>query len=266
MQHEPLAIKRHDMKVRLAQSPEEIRVAQRLRFHVFHREGGARLNAEQGLDVDRFDEVSEHLLVIQPSQTRDDPFKLPDGKLVGTYRMITQQKAAVIGGFYSASEYDLQPLLQRHAALRFLELGRSCVLKEARGSAVVELLWQGIWDFVRAGKVDVMLGCASFEGTDPMAHREALSFLAQNIASQESWKVKALSNRHHPMNLVPQGSYDFKRVLYGLPPLIKGYMRLGCCFGDGCVIDEQFNTVDVLVILPVAAINPRYFARFGAPA
>ena len=59
---------------------------------------------------------------------------------------------------------------------------------------------------------------------------------------------------------------DAKRILASLPPLIKGYLRLGCYIGDGCVVDAAFNTVDVLIILPVKSINPRYFARFGQPA
>lgn len=257
---------RQHMKVRLAKSPDEVRVAQRLRYHVFYEEGGALHQSNQGIDSDRFDGVSEHLLVIEPATDEPSPFALEDGVLVGTYRLITQDKAQTLGGFYSADEYELRPLLQRYSSLRFLELGRSCVVKRARGTAVVELLWQGIWNFVRIYKIDVMLGCASFEGIDPAVHKLALSFLAQKIHTPEGWQVKALPYRFHDMNLVAEGSYDPKRVLASLPPLIKGYMRLGCYFGQGCVIDTAFNTVDVLVILPVSAINPRYFARFGAPA
>ena len=257
---------RHDMKVRLAKSLEEVRVAQQLRYRVFYEEGGAVHRGEEGFDADRFDDVSEHLLVIEPFSEVPSPFALDDGVLVGTYRMITQERAQSIGGFYSAAEFDLQPLLQRHPKLRFLELGRSCVLKRARGTAVVELLWQGIWNFVRVHKIDVMFGCASFDGTDPSDHKVALSFLAQKIQTPDQWRVKALPERFHDMNLMSETGYDAKRVLAGLPPLIKGYLRLGCCFGEGCVIDLEFNTVDVLVVLPVSAINPRYFARFGAPA
>ena len=266
MRHEAVAFMRHQMKVRLAKSAAEVRVAQRLRYHVFHEEGGAAHQGEEGLDADRFDNVSEHLLVIEPSTDEQSPYTVEDGVLVGTYRLITQDKAQSIGGFYSAAEYDLQPLLRRHPDLRFLELGRSCVLKRARGTAVIELLWQGIWNFVRIHKIDVMLGCASFEGINPSAHGQALSFLAQKIQTPNEWHVKALPDRHHDMNLVPEADYEAKRVLASLPPLIKGYLRLGCYFGEGCVIDAEFNTVDVLVVLPVSAINPRYFTRFGAPA
>lgn len=252
------------MKVRLATSEAEIRMAQRLRYHVFHEECGAPLSGQVGLDADRFDAASEHLLVIDPKSSAG--FALPDGALVGCYRMITQRAAEALGGFYSAGEFDLAPLLARHPARRFLELGRSCVLREARGLAVIELLWQGIWDYVRAQRIEVMLGCASFEGIDPAAHGPALSLLAQNFTASGDWRVRARPERMKPMNLLPPGSYDAKRALAALPPLVKGYLRLGCRFGEGCVIDADFNSVDVLVVLPVADINPRYFARFGEPA
>ncbi len=266
MQHEHSAFKRHAMHIRLAQTVDEVRVAQRLRYHVFHDEGGARLSGQSGLDADRFDDISEHLLVIEAVVSPGDDFALRDGNLVGTYRLITQPCAEKAGGFYSASEFDLAPLLARKQDLRFLELGRSCVLKRARGSAVVELLWQGIWNYVRERRIDVMLGCASFEGTDLEVHKAALSFLAQQVLTPPGWYVAALPQHRQEMNRVPAGSYDARRVLSRLPPLIKGYLRLGCYFGDGCVVDTEFNTVDVLVILPVSAINPRYFNRFGPPA
>jgi L-ornithine Nalpha-acyltransferase len=263
LQHERHAFKRHEMKIRLAETSDEIRVAQRLRYHVFHEECGAKPTSFNGLDEDRFDAVSEHLLVIEPFGLVASEFALGDGNLVGTYRLITEASAKSVGGFYSQAEFDLEPLLARKSDLRFLELGRSCILKRARGSAVIELLWQGIWDFVRRHRIDVMLGCASFEGTDPTAHAEALNFIAQSAPTPPDWRVNAQPDRHHA---TPVASYDAKRALANMPPLIKGYLRLGCYFGEGCVVDHEFNTTDVLIMLPVAAINPRYFARFGNPA
>lgn len=262
MRHESSGLKRHDMKIRFAETAEEIRAAQRLRYHVFHDEMGAALKGEKGLDQDQFDAQADHLLVIEPGTGE---FPVADGNLVGTYRMIPHQPGAAPAAFYSSTEYDLAPLLARKPGLSFLELGRSCVLARCRGTAVVELLWQGIWDYVRAHRIDVMLGCASFEGTNPGAHAEALSFLAHEIATPGEWQVKALASRFQPMALMPRDAYSAKRVLSALPPLIKGYLRLGCHFGEGCVIDHDFNSVDVLIVLPVSSINPRYFARFGAP-
>jgi L-ornithine Nalpha-acyltransferase len=256
---------RGHMKVRLTQNADEIAVAQKLRHRVFHEDRGLSSDNIFGLDADTYDAIAHHLLVIEPAEGRPSEFALADGNLVGTYRLITQEGAAARGGFYSEQEYDLSPLLTRKPELRFLELGRSCILKEARGAQAVELLWQGIWDFVREHKIDVMLGCASFEGTDVVRHAEALRFLARHGPVPAEWHVMAKAERVCTLPSPPSETRGDKNILQDLPPLVKGYLRLGCYFGEGCVIDHEFNTIDVLVILPVAAINPRYFARFGRP-
>ena len=261
--------RRNDLTVRLAVSGEEIVAAQRLRFMVFYEELSARpdaLSRETRLDADRFDAFCDQLLVVRDTPSGSaDPILLADGELVGTYRLLRQQVARENGGFYTEAEFDIAPLLVGKPELNFLELGRSCVLEPYRTKPVVELLWQGIWNYVRLNRLDVMLGCASLEGIDPDAHAMSLSFMAQHCAAPPEWRVRALSARYVEMNRRPPEKIDVKRALVTLPPLIKGYLRLGCYIGEGAVIDEQFNTIDVLIILPVSAINPRYFAHFGAP-
>jgi len=111
----------------------------------------------------------------------------------------------------------------------------------------------------------VMIGCASFMGTDPSQHAMALSFLHHECLAPADWYVRAHDRLHVGMNLVPKEQVDAKAALKAMPPLIKGYLRLGAYFGDGAVIDHQFGTTDVLVILPVERIDPRYFEHFGAP-
>ena len=251
-----------NLKIRLAQNASEVRVAQRLRFEVFAREMGAQV-AGPDTDSDAYDVACDHLLVIAPEISHGE-LSVEDGQVIGTYRLLPQRAAGRLGGFYSQSEFDVESLVERHKQLSFLELGRSCILAEHRGSSVVELLWQGIWNYVRTHRFDVMLGCASFEGIDPARHAEALSFLAQ-VPCAEDWKVEAQPGRGSPLRLIAPEKINLKRAMASLPPLIKGYLRLGCHFGEACVVDPQFNTTDVLVVLPVSAINPRYFARFGAP-
>lgn len=206
------------------------------------------------LDCDRFDAICDHLMV-----------ERPDGGLVGTYRLLRQEMAEANGGFYTEAEFYIAPLIARHPDLRFLELGRSCVLRPFRARPVVELLWQGIWNYVRAHDLHVMIGCASFEGVDPVEHREALAFLAHHAAAPEEWKVKALPHRSIGMALPAGTPFDEREALRRIPPLIKGYLRLGCYVGEGAVIDRAFGSVDVLIVLPVSAIDPRYFAHFGPP-
>lgn len=269
MKLEPHLSRRVDLGIRQARNNQEVHVAQRLRYRVFHDELGATANAATHLaerDADRFDQICDHLLVTRVRTDSSNPeLCVEDGEVVGTYRLLRQSVAAGNGGFYSQGEFDLNPLLERHSDLSFLELGRSCVLQPYRGTPVIELLWQGIWNYVRHHKLDVMLGCASFEGTDPDIHAEALSFLAHHALSTPEWEVHAHPDQYVNMKRKSVADIDNRRALTSLPPLIKGYLRLGSSIGDGAVIDHDFNTTDVLIVLPVSAINPRYFAHFGAP-
>jgi putative hemolysin len=264
----PILAAKGRFHARLAQTDDDVITAQKLRHRVFMEEGSARANdAAEGRDSDRFDAASDHLLVLKsPTPGLPCAFPLQDGDLVGTYRLIRPGPGAAPAAFYSSCEYDLAPLLQRKDNLSFLELGRSCVRSDMRAEPVAELLWQGIWNYVRANRIDVMMGCASFEGTDPDAHAEGLSYLAHHAKAPEDWRVTPLPERHVDMNRKAIDTLDSRAALRALPPLIKGYVKLGCHVGEGAVIDPAFNSTDVLILLPVAAINPRYFAYFGAPA
>jgi putative hemolysin len=276
------------LEARLAQSPAEVRLAQRLRYHVFYEEMTAIAGADAlkyRRDRDSFDPICDHLLVIdhgsqgfQPESGGQDGGRLGTetikrrplfrrrSPIVGTYRLLRQENAELNGGFYSAGEYDIAPLVDRHPGLRFLELGRSCVLKPYRNKRTVELLWHGIWSYVQMHGIDVMFGCASLEGTDLNRLAPALSLLHHKARAPEPWRVGAVSHRHEEMNRMAADAIDERAVLRDLPPLIKGYLRLGGFVADGAVVDHQFGTTDVLIVLPVAAINRRYVDHYGADA
>jgi putative hemolysin len=184
---------------------------------------------------------------------------------VGTYRMLRQEVADLYDGFYTQGEYDIAPLLLAKPDYSFMELGRSCVLKPYRNKRTLELLWQGVWSYVREHSADVMIGCASFAGTDPAAHALALSFLHHTALAPEGWRVRAHEHLRVDMNMMPREAVNARAALKALPPLIKGYLRVGAYVGDGAVIDRQFGTTDVFIIVPVEAIKSRYFVHFGAP-
>ncbi len=256
------------LEVRLAATAKDIREAQRLRFRVFYEEMAALPNAAALFcrrDVDAYDAVCDHLLVLDHA-TRSKLFGPANPKVVGTYRLLRQEVADRHLGFYSAGEYDIGPLLEANRGLRFLELGRSCVLKAYRDKRTVELLWHGIWSYVLHPRVDAMLGCASLKGTDPRRLARPLSFLHHYARAPERWRAKALGERYVAMDLLDKEAVSPKAAWRELPPLIKGYLRLGARFGDGAVIDRQFGTTDVLAILPVSAIDQRYIDHFGATA
>jgi putative hemolysin len=251
-----LLARRGSLSVVISRAAEFLRAAQELRYKVFHQELSAASQASSCShgDGDDFDAYCDHILVI------DESFS---GMAVGTYRVLHQEWARARGGFYSENEFDLRPLFARHLGLTFFELGRSCVLASHRTGPVIELLWQGIWNYVRHSKIDVLFGCASLQGADPINHELQLSYLAHHFAAPEQWKVRPLTPRFVSMNMRAPGSYDVSRAARALPPLIKGYIRLGCYIGEGAVVDRQFNTTDVFVLLPVANITARYLSRFG---
>ena len=257
------------LEVRLAVKKSEIRRAQRLRYDVFYEEMSAIPSGMAMLsrrDMDEFDPICDHLLVIDHAATEAKPFRKPRPKVVGTYRLLRGETAERHFGFYSAGEFDIAPLLAAHPGKRLLELGRSCVLKPYRTKRTVELLWHGIYAYVVHHRIDALIGCASLDGTDPDRLAVPLSFLHHHARAPESWRARALPGRHVPMDRVARETIDPKTALQALPPLIKGYLRVGATFGDGAVIDHQFGTTDVFVVLPVAAISARYLGHFGPAA
>jgi putative hemolysin len=248
------------LEVRLAETQAEIQAAQALRYKVFYEEMQARATPQMkadGRDFDRFDAFCDHMLVI-------DHEAQPGEGVVGTYRCLRQDVAEANGGFYTQDEYDLQELIERlPAETRFLELGRSCVHAEYRTKPMIELLWLGIMSYVNFYQLDVMVGCASLHGTDPEALTLPLSYLHHNFLAPEAWRARAKANRYVAMDRMPEDKIDGRDAFRLLPPLIKGYLRAGCYIGDGAVVDEQFNTTDVMIILPVSVISDRYYARFA---
>lgn len=249
-----------NLEVRLARNQAEIDYAQEIRYRIFYDELGARggMHRFGGRDADRFDPLCDHLLVFDNSLTGPE-----HRRIVGTYRLLRQESAAAAGGFYSQDEFELQALVARHPERRFLELGRSCVLPEYRSRRTIEALWQGIWAYLNHYRIDVMVGCASFPGTDPATHAEALTYLAHHCRTTADWDVRAVTGRYHPMKLMPLDAVNPKSAIAAMPPLVKGYLRVGARIGEGCVIDPDFATVDIFVVMPVKEIGARYISYYG---
>ncbi|WP_137135836.1 GNAT family N-acetyltransferase [Rhizobium sp. FKY42] len=252
------------METRLARNSQEIQAAQSIRYRVFVEEMGATLSPEAmnlKRDFDIYDDFCDHLLVVDTALTGE-----PEEQIVGTYRLLRQDVALANGGFYSASEYEIAPLLARHPSKRFMELGRSCVLPHYRTKRTVELLWQGNWAYALRHSIHAMFGCASFPGTSPESHALALSFLHHSVGAKGEWAVSAREELFNTMDLMPQEAINAKHALMSMPPLIKGYLRLGAMVGNGAVVDEAFNTTDVLIVLPIESISGRYINYYGADA
>ncbi len=250
------------LDVRLATTKHEIRRAQKLRYRVFFEEGGARPDPTARLirrDICRFDRVCDHLIVVDNAVPRYDGAPT----VVGAYRLLRGDAADANFGFYSAGEFDVASLVARHPDKRLLELGRSCVAPGYRGKRTLALLWRGIWAYARHHHVDVMFGCASFPGADPAAHAHALGFLRGDRAVDALWDVRANVGRAVDAAPASGAGLDPRAAIRALPPLVKGYWRLGARFGPQAVVDESFGTTDVFAVMPVAEIEPRYLAHFG---
>ncbi|HUO88670.1 MAG TPA: GNAT family N-acyltransferase [Rhizomicrobium sp.] len=254
------------LEVRLAETQGEVEQAQRLRYHVFYEEMAAVPSPqmrEERRDFDKFDEVCDHLLVVDRATHDEDGQPL----VVGTYRLTRDVDAARAGGFYTSGEFDLSKMLAAHKGEKLLELGRSCVLKEYRNrTTTMQLLWKGLMAYVARFDIDLMFGCASFGGTDPDAFALPLSYIHHFHAMPAEIQVKARPELYVATDRMPKDAIDPRDGLRALPPLLKGYLRAGCRVGDGAVIDRQFGTIDVFIYFPLSAIDPRYRSRFGLAA
>jgi L-ornithine Nalpha-acyltransferase len=239
---------------RLAVTEADIDAAQALRFRVFYEEMGAHPNDEvlrRRRDFDDFDAYCDHLLVIDETASN---------AVVGTYRVMRRPGAGAKGGFYTQSEYDIGPLLDLKGEI--LELGRSCVDAAYRTRLTMNLLWQTIAAYVFHYDIGVMFGCASLHGVDPDAHALALSYLYHYHLAPPAFRPKALLERYVDMRRLPREQIDVKAALASLPPLVKGYLRLGGFVGDGAVIDNEFNTTDVSIVVKTDLITEKYSKHY----
>ena len=246
-----------NLGVRIARSPDEILAAQALRYRVFFDEMGATPDARaraSGLDADAYDAVADHLLVLDHA--------LGEGavSVVGTYRLIQKEGADEVGGFYSAAEYDLTAIEAFPG--RILELGRSCVDAAYRGRVAMQLLWRGIAAYIAVQEIDLMFGCASLPGTDPDGMAEELTYLYGHHLAPPALRMRAVPERYVDMRRRDPMTVDTRRATQLLPPLIKGYLRLGGFVGDGAVIDEQFNTTDVAIIVKSDLLTDKYSKHY----
>ncbi|MEO1329833.1 MAG: GNAT family N-acyltransferase [Pseudomonadota bacterium] len=246
--------------VRLANSDEDVAAAQRLRYSVFVEEMGAKPkpeDAELRQERDRFDPFCDHLLLTDNST---------GGSVVGVYRLLRKSVAIAPGGpgFYTASEYDLSPMETFNGET--LELGRSCVAADYRGTAAMQLLWIALSQYTVEFEIKLMFGAASFHGVDIEPLKVPLSFLHHHHLAPEAIRPRTLPQHYVNMNLLPEEQIDRAEALRMLPALMKGYMRLGGYVGDGAFIDREFNTVDVCLVMDTAKITQRYkdfYARRG---
>ena len=259
LEEEGLAHK--NITVRLARSRSEIEAAQALRYSVFYDECGAKPTPEMEavrMEMSELDIVADHLIVVDTN--------LPvENQIVGNYRLLRSDAAARYGKFYSQDEFNIDKLMG--TGERLLELGRSCVHKDYRTRPVLELLWQGLAEYVMYHDIRYLFGCPSFMGTtDPRSIANELSYLYHNYLAPENIRAKTLPSVYVDMNILPKNMVDERKALSKLPALIKSYLRIGVMVGDGAFIDHQFNSVDVFVTFDMEALTEKYRRHFEVAA
>jgi putative hemolysin len=246
-------------RVKLAETAEEREGAQRLRYRVFVEEMGAHASAEERAarrEWDEFDPFFDHLIL----KSLDPAIADPLDRVVGVYRLMRGDVAAAGPGFYGAGEYDLGAIAGSGRAS--VELGRSCVARGHRGGPGMHLLWNGLASYVLEREIELLFGVASFHGTDPAPLAEALSFLHHEHLAPPDLRVRARAEHYLDMNLMPREEVDAPRALQAIPALIKAYLRLGGFVGDGAFVDEDFNTIDVCVVMDTGRMTERYLSFY----
>ncbi|HJV06826.1 MAG TPA: GNAT family N-acyltransferase [Chromobacteriaceae bacterium] len=244
--NERVAARRENrLQVRLAESADDIRRAQKLRFEVFANEMGALLDSrDQGIDTDEYDALCDHLIVEDPAS----------GMVVGTYRLLSPQAARRAPRLYSEHEFDLSRL--QHLRDGLIEMGRSCVHKDFRSGAVIALLWSGLADYVQRQGGQYLAGCASVSLSD--GGHQAVSLYrqleAKHLAPAE-WRV-------FPHLALPLDRIQDDAPPAPMPALIKGYLRAGAFVCGEPAWDPDFNCADFFMLLPMSRLAAKYNKHF----
>ncbi len=248
------------IEVRLARTGDELAQAQRLRYEVFYEECGA--HPDEGmlgsrLDVDPYDAIMDHLLVIDHARSGGE------GQVVGNYRLLPAERLGERDAFYSSTEFDLAPLLG--SGLRLLELGRSCVKLEYRALPVLQMLWRGIAEYGAKHRIELLFGCASLRESPERSIQAQLALLHHAYLAPPHLRPVALPSRRVDPALLPTDPSDARRGQRALEPLVRGYLRAGAWIGDGGARDDAFDCVDVCIVMPTTKLTPRYQRHFQQP-
>ena len=247
------------LRVALAESEEDRRAAERLRYQVFVEElggNGAQVDHDGRFERDRFDPFFDHLVLID--DTRD---RTALEHVVGVYRLLPGDRAAQTGQFYSEDEYDLSVL--KTSKRKLLELGRSCVHPDFRRGLALPMLWDGLARYVRDHQFEILFGVASLRGTDIDALKEPLAHLYHRHLAPPELRPRALEAVYQDMALMPEAEIDRVAAMRQVPALIKAYLRVGGRVGDGAFVDHAFNTTDVCLVVDTARMSASAKARYG---
>ena len=248
-----------DFVIKLAETKSELKKAQALRYSVFYKEKKAKPSFPKKmmrLDYDKIDKFADHLIVIHKKR------KGIKDEIVGTYRLIRGDIASNFGGFYTSSEFDLTNILNLYNYKQILELGRSCVHKDYRNGITMKLLWCAIAKYIKLYDINILLGCASFPGIDVQKFSNELTYLKSKFSLPDEISVQSLENNNYQIYRKNNIKENDLKTFAKLPPLIKGYLRVGGRISDSFFVDYDFNTIDLCVVVQTKNIDEKYKRKF----
>ena len=243
--------------IKLAETKSELKQAQALRYSVFYKEKKAKPTFTKKiikLDYDKIDKYADHLIVLDKKNTKN--------KIVGTYRLIRGDVAKLFGGYYSSSEFNLINITNNYKDKHILELGRSCVHQDYRNGSIMNLLWKAIAEYVKLYDIKILLGCASFSGIEPTKYSDELSYLRQNFCLPEHLSVESFDKNIYPVYKLKENNSNQLRIFAKLPPLLKGYLRIGGKVSHNFYVDHNFNTIDLCVVVNTSDIDEKYRKKY----
>ena len=254
-----IKIENRNLIIKLAETNSEIKKAQSLRYSVFYKEKNAKAGLFKKMlrrDFDKIDRFADHLIVIDKNR------RSLQNNIIGTYRLIRGDLANQYGGFYTSTEFELSNIFHSYKNNQILELGRSCIHKKYRNGSTINLLWRAIANYVSIYDIKILLGCVSFPGTNVMNFSDELAYLKKNHSLQSDLSVKSLDVNIYPINNSKNKNVSDLKLFITLPPLIKGYLRVGGKVSESCFVDHDFNTIDLCVVVQTNDINNKYKKRF----
>ena len=245
--------------IKLVENKSELKSAQSLRYSIFYKERNAKPSISKKIlkrDYDNIDLFAHHLIVIDKTR------KKSCNQIVGTYRLLKGDLARQSGGFYTASEFDLQNIIKIYKDYQILELGRSCIHKDYRNRNIMSLIWKVIARYINLYDIKILFGCASFPGTDVLKFSEQLFYLRDNFTLPNDLSVKSLDKNIFTIEKSKLKKLDMINTFVKLPPLIKGYLRVGGRVSDSYFVDYELNTIDLCVVLKTENIDYRYKKKY----
>lgn len=225
-------------EVRFANSTEELHGAQALRYRTLFVEQGGRVTEDMlatGREQDALDDIAHHVIVIDKEQ--------PDQPVVGTLRLLSSEALSGKQRFYTEQAYNIECLKARYS--RLLELSRFCIDPGGRSGAILKLIWKFTLQFIIEERFDLMLGCASFPGTNVGKHQAIMSYLHANNLAPEELRVSATVSNSVSIESFLSADADWRDAKRSVPTLLRGYLKMGAKITDTVIVDPVFNTVFV---------------------